>query len=279
MTTLPAPATVGGGAAAAAPPVHFYWSGQEFDFGHFLAVASAAAHAPGRVVVIVDEEPAGNRYFELLRSVPRVEIEPLCLEELMSPAHADLYRRMTFVAHRSDLVSFCVLASRGGLYLDTDTLTRRPLGELPDRLLLEDGKIVQVGVLAFPPGDPLPAAMVEDFLHLPEKDLAVYQSIVYRWTRLVRASTAPDDFSPHDRFFPVHWKQWETIFRDDDRPELRDDIHILHHYGYFSRAYTRQMDTAWLRSHPCLFSELALPVVEELENWLGRSLDATAVTP
>jgi hypothetical protein len=253
-------------------PLYMYWSGPAFDFGNFLAVASAALHTPDRVVLLVDEEPVGNHWFSLLASVPRVAVEPVDADRRMSAAHAALYRRMTFVAHRSDLVSFWVLAHGGGFYLDTDTLTRRTLAGLPPRLLFDDGKIVHVGAMSFPPGDPLPAAMVDDLLRMPAEDLDVYQSIVYRWTRFVRQAAAPGDFGALDSFFPVHWKEWERIFTEPGREDEADAVHVLHHYGWFSRKYTAEMDVAWLRSHPCLFSEIALPVVAELEGLLG-SLD------
>ncbi|MFJ4851710.1 MULTISPECIES: glycosyltransferase [unclassified Streptomyces] len=250
-------------------PVYMYWSGQDFDFGNFLAVASAGLHTPDRVVLLVDEVPVDNHWFSLLAKVPRISVEPVDAESRLTPEHAALYRRMTYVAHRSDLISFWALAHGGGLYLDTDTLTTRPLDDLPHRLLLDDGKIVHIGVMGFPPGDPLPAAMVDDLLLMPPQDLDVYQSIVYRWTRLVRQTAEPGDFADLRSFFPRHWKEWEEIFTRPARAGETDSIRILHHYGWFSRHYTASMDVAWLRSHPCLFSELALPVVAALEDHLG----------
>lgn len=253
-------------------PVYMYWSGQKFDFGNFLAVASAALHTSDRVVLLVDEIPVDNHWFSLLGKVPHVSVEPVNAEGRLSTEHASLYQRMTYVAHRSDLISFWVLAHGGGLYLDTDTLTTRPLDDLPSRLLLDDGKIVHMGVMGFPPGDPLPATMTDDLLLMPPQDLDVYQSIVYRWTALVRQVAGPHDFADLGSFFPRHWKEWEDIFTQPSRAGETDSVHILHHYGWFSRQYTATMDTAWLRSHPCLFSELALPVVAALEEQLG-SLD------
>jgi hypothetical protein len=261
--------------------VYLYWSGPDFDFGNFLAVASAAVHTPDDVTLLVDEQPEHNPSFERLRSIPNVRIEPVLVDDLMSAEHAALYRRMRFVAHRSDLVSFCVLAQRGGIYLDTDTLTRRSLADLPDRLLFDDGKIIHVGAMSFPPGDPLPAAMMADFLLMPEADFDVYQSIVYRWTRLVRSAAAPADYGVLSSFFPVHWKEWEGIFQPGGFDGDLDSIHVLHHYGYFSRKYTATMDEAWLAANPCLFSAIARPVLAELDTMLApgmteRSREGTA---
>lgn len=254
--------------------VLMYWSGQRFDFGNFLAVASAAIHCDGLVELLVDEEPADNHWYELLRGFPGVLVQPFDADAMLPAEHAALYRRMQFVAHRSDLVSFWALARTGGIYLDTDTVTRKPLFGLPPRLLFDDGKVVYVGAMAFPPGDPLPAAMLEDLLRMPDADLGVHQSIVYRWTRLVREMAAPPDFGVLRSFFPVHWKSWEEIFRTPGFTGDTDAIHCLHHYGHFSWAYTCAMDPEWVRTHPCLFSDVALPVVEELERRLGP-LDRT----
>jgi hypothetical protein len=153
-------------------PVFFYWSGPDFDFGHYLAIASAALHAEDEVVVFVDE-PADNVHFSRLTSLPRVRIEPLVLADLMSDAHADLYRRATFVAHRSDIVRFCVLHRYGGVYLDTDTVTRVPIAQLPELLLLEDGQIVHMGVMALPAGHPqypgpAPLRTLQPGIHRPD---------------------------------------------------------------------------------------------------------------
>jgi hypothetical protein len=244
--------------------VYFYWSGQEFDYGNLLAVASAALHAPGEVVLIVDERPVGNPNFDCLSAIENVTVKPLVLDDLMPPEHAALYQRMRFPAHRSDLVSFWLLTRHGGIYLDTDTVTRSTLTDIPPRFLLTDGKIVQLGLLALPKGDALGERMLESFLGMPEKDLDVYQSIVYRWTQVVREAGDAVEFGDLDAYFPVHWKQWETIFRPGEFPGDMDAIHILHHYGYFSRAYTARMNARWIAQNDCLFSRVAAPVIDEL---------------
>jgi hypothetical protein len=242
--------------------VFFYWSGQDFDFGNYIALASASLHAPDGVVLLVDERPVDNRWFDRVAGLPDVVVQPLVLHELMSDDHADLYRRMTFVAHRSDLVRFCALARYGGIYLDTDTITMRSLANVGPRLLLDDGKIVHIGTLALAAGDPLAERMLDSLLSMPDSDLAVYQSVVYRWTPIARANADSRDFGDLAEFFPVHWKDWETIFRQGAFTGDAGRIHVLHHYGYFSRRYTAEMDEHWIAGRPCLFSTLATAVME-----------------
>jgi Glycosyltransferase sugar-binding region containing DXD motif len=247
-------------------PVMFYWSGQNFDFGNYLSIASAATHlADGdEAVVFVDEKPHDNRHFARLDRLPRTSVEPLVRRELMSAEHGALYDRMRYVAHRADLVRFAVLAKYGGLYLDTDTLTRKSLASIPPRLLLDDGKIVHVGIMALPRSDELAERMLTSLLDISESDLSVYQSIVYRWTAIVRQAGDTVHFGALEAYFPVHWKQWETIFRPGEFTGDVESIHILHHYGYLSSAYTSSMDEDWIAAHPCLFSEAAGPVLASL---------------
>lgn len=251
--------------------VYFYWSGQDFDFGNLLAVASAATHHPD-ITAIVDEPPVRNIWYDAMCRLPGVRVERLDLDRLPSVRHADLYRRMRFAAHRADLVRFSLLAAHGGIYLDTDTLTCRPVARRGARLLLRDAKIVHVGVMALPEGDHLAGAMLDRFTTIPDKDLDVYQSIVHHWTAVVRDSPEPVTFGDLASFFPVHWRDWERIFQPSGFDGDPRRVHVLHHYGYFSRAYTRTMTPQWLDEHPCLFSALARPVVDRIRDHLDTDL-------
>lgn len=235
----------------------FFWSGQEFDLANYLAIASAARNSLDDVVLLVDERPRNNPHFARLARLDRVEVHPLVAGELMSAAHRALYRRMRFVAHRADLVRFSVLRKYGGIYLDTDTLTVRPPAPASGRLLLEDEKIVHIGVLALPRGDVLAERMMASFLEMPDADLEVYQSVVHRWTAIVRSSGSGVEFGELAEYFPVHWRDWELIFQENGFTGEPSRIRVLHHYGYFSRKYTATMDERWLAEHPCLFSALA----------------------
>ncbi|WP_326690287.1 MULTISPECIES: glycosyltransferase [unclassified Streptomyces] len=244
--------------------IFFYWSGQEFDFGNYLAVASAACRTPGsNVVVVVDERPVDNVHFSRIERLPGVTLEPLDLESLVSPELRLLYGRMRFVAHRSDLVRLALLAKYGGVYLDTDTLTVADLSGTPEVLLLDDGKIVHLGCMALPAGHPVLAATLAVLEEMPEVDLDVYQSIIYYWTRVVRAHSPAVEFGDLHAYFPVHWKSWERVFTE--RWPL-EGIRVLHHYGYHSRRYTRAMDEEWIRRNDCLFSDLARPLLRDLHG-------------
>jgi hypothetical protein len=258
--------------------VYFYWSGSTFDFGHLMAIGSAALRSGLDVTVLVDEAPRKNRYFDLLRLIPHVTIQPLRLLDWMSEDMANLYHRFVYVAHRSDLVSFCVLSRTGGLYMDTDTLTIRSFAPSGQRLLFEDGEIVQTGVMAMPANDTLAILMLDEFRDLTNEELMAYESIVLRWSALARRLARQDDFGDSSKAFPVHWRDWEWIFSPPGREPsttnksvtTRPDVDVLHHYGYFSSKYTSQMSLTFLTTWPCWYSELALPVAYELRDQLRQ---------
>lgn len=98
---------------------------------------------------------------------------------------------------------------------------------------------------------------------MPEADLDVYQSIIYSWTHIVRDHSPNVKCGDLDAYFPVHWKNWERVFTER---QPVDGIRVLHHYGYFSRQYTRTMDKAWIYRNDCLFSDLARPLLSDLHR-------------
>jgi len=247
-------------------PIYFYWTGQEFDFANYLAVASAELHTNGPVVLFVDERPVDNPHFDRLSELAGVSVEPVDVEVLMSEEQVALYRDLSFPAHRADLVRFVVLFQRGGLFLDTDVIVRRSLDELPARLLLTDGKIVPVGVMALPAGDELAGRMLDELVAAPREEFDLYPSIVHRWTKVVRAAGDAVRFGELEAFLPVYWRDWESIFQPDGWARPVDSIHVLHHYGYFSRSLTAEMDERWVAEHPCLFSTIAAPVLKALAS-------------
>jgi hypothetical protein len=110
--------------------------------------------------------------------------------------------------------------------------------------------------------------MLDSLLEMPTTDWTVYQSIVYHWTDVVRSSPVPVVFSDLEAFFPLHWKQWEDIFRSGRFGGDPASVRILHHYGYFSRRITSHMDAGTLQFSSSLFSVLARPVVAELAKVL-----------
>lgn len=244
--------------------VFFFWTGQEFDFSHLLALDSARRFSIDPVHFVVDEPPVDNEHFRRAASLAGVTVERLDPAQLMPAPLAALYRRLRFRAHKADLVRFCLLLERGGIYLDCDTLTCGSLERLAGNFLIRDDRIVHNSIMALEAGHPLLRAMVHALVHEDERTFDSYPAVVHLWTRVVERERAPAvTFLPEREFFPVRWYDWERLFRPDASEIDTDGITVLHHFGYFSRRYTAEMDLTWLREHPCPYSELARSILDE----------------
>ncbi len=111
-----------------APEAHFVWLGRKLPWVYVLGVVSAARRGGfERVHFHHTDDLAGDpAYAELLReprvTAARLEPEPL-LEAAGSPGLVDVYRELTTPAGRVNLLRMALLYERGGVYLDTDTVT------------------------------------------------------------------------------------------------------------------------------------------------------------
>jgi len=119
----------------------FLWSGREFPALYGSAITSVFAVDPhARVVVHCFGERPRSRTFAKVTADPRVEVLETRPEAVFGalPAHlrrvADVYRSLppSAASARSNLLRYAVLYNHGGIYLDFDTITLRPLHELAD---------------------------------------------------------------------------------------------------------------------------------------------------
>jgi hypothetical protein len=102
--------------------VHFVYGlrrNATFGFTHYAAIRSAlAVHRPRRLLFHYTHRPAGE-FFEAL--APAMELVH------HAPVESAMGRCVAHVAHKADFVRLHVLREYGGLYLDIDTLSLRPL--------------------------------------------------------------------------------------------------------------------------------------------------------
>jgi hypothetical protein len=112
------------------PLAHLVWFGQQFPWVNVLAVRSAALRGGfERVVLHHDSDLSSTPHFRELVETPHVTLERLDVPALLQSCGVHestlscVYRRLQSPAMRSDLVRLAVLYSRGGVYLDTDTVT------------------------------------------------------------------------------------------------------------------------------------------------------------
>lgn len=128
---------------------HFIWFGRSFPYIYGLALRSASAWGGLRRVVLHHADPIdGEPGVALALEDPAVTLRPLDPEallaragqtlaagsvgdgELSGAALVALFRRLTAPAARANLVRAALLYVDGGVYLDTDTVTVRPMAPL-----------------------------------------------------------------------------------------------------------------------------------------------------
>lgn len=130
---------------------HFVWLGPGFGFVHLLAVASAVQSGGFEQVVVHHTDPLDAvPAFRDAMALERVRAERLMPEALLELAGAgalvDTYRSLQTPASRSNLLRVALLHERGGVYLDTDTVTVRSF----DALTARGGAFVGEERLVFP---------------------------------------------------------------------------------------------------------------------------------
>jgi hypothetical protein len=116
---------------------HFVWFGAELPWVHVLAIRSAAERGGLEGVVLHhDDDLTGARHYGALAAIEGLEMRRLDARALFGacgPFAAELGRvfaRLPTAPARADLVRLAVLYSEGGVYLDLDTVTVRPLHPL-----------------------------------------------------------------------------------------------------------------------------------------------------
>ena len=116
---------------------HFVWFGERLPWIHALAVQSAAMRGGfARLVLHHDADLGRAPHARALAAHPRVELRRLDMDRLLSgcgeraPGLRDACTRLAERATRSDLARLAILYQEGGVYLDMDTITVRPLRDL-----------------------------------------------------------------------------------------------------------------------------------------------------
>ena len=116
---------------------HFIWYGRTFWWVNALAIRSAALRGGfDRVVLHHDQDLGGNPGFDALAELDVFEARKLVPEALFDKTGplgeplARLHAQLEKPNARANMVRAALLATEGGVYLDTDTITLRDLSEL-----------------------------------------------------------------------------------------------------------------------------------------------------
>ena len=135
-----------------APDAHFIWFGRSFPWVHWLALASASRRSELSRIVVHHQDPVDSEWWPAALDLPRVEARRLDPEAVLEATGSqggqlvDLYRLLRQPAARANVVRAALLHAHGGVYLDFDTVTVRPLAPL----LEHAGAFCGVERLAFP---------------------------------------------------------------------------------------------------------------------------------
>ncbi len=114
--------------------LHFIWLGPNLPYVYMLGIQSAAKNAQmDRVILHHTEDLSHNPYFESFAATPGVTLDRLDPEDRLRDTGAfgqqlvALYRKLTQPAGKANMIRAAILFEEGGVYLDTDTITLRPL--------------------------------------------------------------------------------------------------------------------------------------------------------
>jgi hypothetical protein len=100
------------------------FGGKPFNIVHYLAVRSAAElNRPHKMLLHYQYEPEGE-WFE--KSRPYLTLNKI---EAPESIHGN---KLHHVAHQADIVRLQMLQQHGGIYLDLDTISKKPLTDLRD---------------------------------------------------------------------------------------------------------------------------------------------------
>jgi hypothetical protein len=116
---------------------HFIWLGRELAWVHRLALVSAARHGGFERVCFHHDGTLETRVRDELGATPGLEMAAIDAQALVEAAGGsalvDCYRELATPAARVNVLRMALLAERGGVYLDTDTVTLQSFAPLCER--------------------------------------------------------------------------------------------------------------------------------------------------
>jgi hypothetical protein len=116
---------------------HFIWFGPQLPWVHALAIRSAVLRGGFERVILHHGDPLSHTpVWPELEALPSFEARPIdaaaLIEAIGSGADelAEIYATLDAPAARANVLRAAILAAEGGVYLDLDTITLRPLDAL-----------------------------------------------------------------------------------------------------------------------------------------------------
>ena len=120
------------------PPIaHFIWLGPELLWANALAIRSAALRGGFEQVVLHHaDDLSHNDIWPELEALPGFSARRIDVQAIMRATGSgaekllEIYRRLDKPAARANMLRAAILYNEGGVYLDCDTVTLKPLNEL-----------------------------------------------------------------------------------------------------------------------------------------------------
>ena len=277
----------------------YYWTGQGFQFVHYLSVLSLLRRSRvERLEVHVEEAPDANRHWNEMQALDGVAVRTADLRRLSRLAGFEYEEFEPFLAragtnHRSDLIRYLLLAAHGGVYLDFDTIVLKDLTPLLDVEFFVGrqradvwGNDVNGAVMGSVRGSGGITRCIERARNVRRKgvprSLGDLEAIVNRWllpNRLRWAEAGPallsrvvraDDFTgtvyPVEYFQCWHHGCWQEIFR----PGLLDErAYVIHYFGSRSVEETRGLDERSIWRHDSVYADAARAVLRSDQERRG----------
>jgi len=128
-------------AAVVPPKLHFIWIGKRLPWFAQAAVLSALKACPNATATLwASDDLRACPCTQALLQHPRFRLAELSEASLLAGAPSDmpsklvsnLFRTLTQPAARANVARLAILLREGGIYLDTDTVTLRDLGNLSE---------------------------------------------------------------------------------------------------------------------------------------------------
>lgn len=120
---------------------HLIWLGSELRWLHAMAIRTAALHGGFSRVVLHHDRPLDRTPgWSEVADLPNFEARPLDPNAIFAACGvfgaslARIFARLDKAAARANVLRAAILHAEGGVYLDTDTLTVRPLDDLREGL-------------------------------------------------------------------------------------------------------------------------------------------------
>ncbi|XP_028340701.1 lactosylceramide 4-alpha-galactosyltransferase [Physeter macrocephalus] len=214
------------------------------NFLFMCSVESAARAQPeSRVAVLMKGLPGGNASLprhlglSLLGCFPNVQLLPLDLEELfrdtpLAAWYAALQRRWEpyVLPVLSDASRIALMWKFGGIYLDTDFIVLRNLGNLTNALGTQSRYVLNGAFLAFERHHEFMALCMRDFVAHYNGWIWGHQGpqlltrVFKKWCsiRSLGESHACRGVTtlPYEAFYPIPWQNWKKYFEDISPEEL-----------------------------------------------------------